>query len=299
MTWLESGPGAEPPGRGHPPASGRWVVCGYGRFGRELVADLRSEGLDLTVIDPNPDPSDPSIVVGDGSEPNVMARADLEHAVGFVAATDNDTTNLSLIAAAARVNPRLCVAGRQNEPANAPLFGTMPIDSLLVPTEVVAHEVYAQLSAPLLWRFLQQMPAQGNAWAATMIERLTAQCGRRLHDLWKIRVSSSEAPALVRQLAAGTVVLGHLLRDPDDRDRRLEAVPLLLHRHDEWLLAPTEDIELAVDDEVLFAGQPSARRELETIAVVDAAAELVITGRHVPASWIWRRLTTRSVAARR
>jgi len=39
-------------------------------------------------------------------------------------------------------------------------------DSLLVPTEVVAHEVYAQLSTPLLWRFLQEMPAKGDDWAA-------------------------------------------------------------------------------------------------------------------------------------
>lgn len=39
----------------------------------------------------------------------------------------------------------------------------MKIDSLLVPTEVVAHEVYAQLRTPMLWRFLQQMPAQGDA----------------------------------------------------------------------------------------------------------------------------------------
>ena len=84
MTWLESGPGAEPPARSHPPGSGRWVICGYGRFGRELVADLRSEGLELTVVDPTPDPRDPSIVVGDGSDPSVMARTDSQHAVGFL-----------------------------------------------------------------------------------------------------------------------------------------------------------------------------------------------------------------------
>lgn len=193
MTWL-SGPGAEPPPRSHPPGSGRWVICCYGRFGRELVADLRSEGLELTVVDPIPDPHDPSIVVGDGSDPSVMARTDPEHAVGFVAATDNDTTNLSLIAAAARRNPHLYIAARQNDPANAPLFATMPIDALLVPTEVVAHEVYAQLSAPMLWRFLQEMPAQGNAWASAMLDRLTAECGRRLDDLWKILITPTEAP---------------------------------------------------------------------------------------------------------
>ena len=42
----------------------------------------------------------------------------------------------------------------------------MELDALLVPTEVIAHEVYAQLTTPLLWRFLREMPAQGDEWAA-------------------------------------------------------------------------------------------------------------------------------------
>ena len=49
LTWLESGPGARAarPRRARR-ATGRWVVCGYGRLGRELTADLRAEGLDVT-----------------------------------------------------------------------------------------------------------------------------------------------------------------------------------------------------------------------------------------------------------
>ena len=42
------------------------------------------------------------------------------------------------------------------------------MDALLVPTEVVAHEVYAQISTPMLWRFIQEMPAQGDEWAADL-----------------------------------------------------------------------------------------------------------------------------------
>src|SRR3712207_7723429 len=41
LTWLESGPGAPLPRRASPPRGGRWVVCGYGRLGRELTGDLR------------------------------------------------------------------------------------------------------------------------------------------------------------------------------------------------------------------------------------------------------------------
>jgi Trk K+ transport system NAD-binding subunit len=292
LTWLESGLGAELPPRGQPPAIGRWVVCGYGRFGRELTHDLRAEGLEVTVIDPTADAGeDPSIVVGDGSEPSVMARADVQHAVGFVAGTDNDTTNLSLVAAAVRLNPDLYVAARQNQPASAPLFAAMRIDALLVPTEVIAHEVYAQLSTPLLWRFVQEMPSRGEEWAGALIERLTRECGRHLQALWKVRLTPDEAPALMRWLASGEVTLGDLLRDPDERDQRLEAVALILQRNGESVLAPPDDTVLAPGDELLLAGQPSARREMETTMVVEAAAEYVATGRYRPAGWVWRGLT--------
>src|SRR5919107_2201410 len=68
LTWLESGPGAALPERGSPPRSGRWVVCGYGRLGRELTADLRAEGIDVSVIDPSPHDDVDDVVVAGGFE---------------------------------------------------------------------------------------------------------------------------------------------------------------------------------------------------------------------------------------
>ena len=35
------------------PPQGHWVVCGYGRFGREVTHDLRSEGHEVTIIEPD------------------------------------------------------------------------------------------------------------------------------------------------------------------------------------------------------------------------------------------------------
>jgi voltage-gated potassium channel len=283
LVWLQSGPGAELPARGQPPSAGRWVVCGGGRFVGELVRDLAADGLDVVVVKPaavsaTPDRDDP-------------ARVDLRQAAGFVAGTDSDTTNLSLVAAARQANPDLFVAARQNRPASTPLFAMMAIDALLVPPEVVAHEVYAQLSTPLLRRFLREMPAQGDDWAAGVVDRLTALCGHHLQAMWKVRLTAREAPAPQAWLASGRARLGDLMRDPADRDEPLTAVPLLVLRGDECSLAPDGDFLLAADDEILLAGRPAARRSLETTLQLEPATEYVVSGRHVPSSWIWRRLT--------
>jgi Trk K+ transport system NAD-binding subunit len=300
MTWLESGPGAELPARGRPPGEGHWVVCGYGRFGREVTDDLRAEGLDVTVVEPRgtaPEPHDGvTTVEGSGVDPAVLERAGVADAVGFVAATDNDTTNLSMVSDARRLNRSIYVAARQNRAANAALFDAMRIDSLLVPAEVVAHEVFAQLSTPLLWRFLQQVPHQGDGWAAALVQRVTTHCGRRLPTLWKIRLNSSETPTLMGWLASGEARLGDVLRDPEDRGSRLAVVVLMVLRRgadgtEECLMGPDDDVVLAPDDELLLLGGTAARRGLDVTLMVDAAREYVRTGRRVPAGWVWRKLT--------
>jgi voltage-gated potassium channel len=295
LTWLESGPGAPLPKRGEPPSGGHWIVCGYGRFGREVTHDLRAEGYDVTIVEPGEAAeNDPDAIVGFGYEPHVLTAVGVERAAGFVAGTDNDTTNLSLVAAAHRANPRMFVAARQNKPTSAPLFAAVDLDTLLVPAEVVAHEVYAQLSTPLLWRFLREMPARGDDWADSVIGRLTDLCGTHLQSLWKVRLSAAEAPALQGVLSREPLRLGDLLRSPDDRDDHLHAVVLLVARDGDVHLAPPDDFRLDSGDEMLLVGEPAARRLLDSTLLIDATREYVLHGRYVPSSWIWRLVTRRS-----
>jgi Trk K+ transport system NAD-binding subunit len=290
MMWLLSGPGGKLPQRGRPPTQGRWVLCGYGRFGQKLADDLRAEGLTVTAVDPAADPNGLNMVVGDATNPVVMARADLRGAVGFVAGTDNDTTNLALVAAARSVNPDLFVAARQNRPANDALFEAMKVDALLVLAEVVAHEVYAKLSTPLLWRFLEAVPDQTEEWAAGVIDRLRSRCGRELRNIWTLRLHAKISPAITAWLATGRARLGDLLRNPINRDRPIAAAVLLIKRGSEEILTPDDDFALAQDDELLIAGEPAARRALDQTLLVAGVLDYVVTGEYTPQSWIWRRL---------
>ena len=53
---------------------------------------------------------------------------------------------------------------------------------------------------------------------------------------------------------------------------------------------------LARDDQLLFAGQGSERRELESTLVVDSTAAYVLFDQHIPASWVWRKLSRKNSA---
>jgi voltage-gated potassium channel len=167
----------------------------------------------------------------------------------------------------------------------------MRVDAILVPTEVVAHEVYAQISTPLLWRFIREMPARGDEWADDLIQRLRGTCGLELPALWKIKLNREQAPALIRWLAEGQVILGDFIRSPEERDRQLRVLPLLLLRQGQAILTPEGETVLTENDELLFAGRGSYRRELEGTMVVDSTAAYVLFNRHVPNSWVWRKLS--------
>jgi len=155
---------------------------------------------------------------------------------------------------------------------------------------VVAHEVYAQLSTPLLWRFLREMPAMGDDWARHIVDRLKGLCGTKLQSLWKVRLTPEEAPAAGWWLDGGDAVLGQLLRNPENRDEPLHAIVLLVMRGREAVLAPDDDFVLQTGDEVLMAGWAAARRALDTALLVPGVLEYLVTGTRVPSSWIWRKL---------
>ncbi|GIJ44117.1 hypothetical protein Val02_10030 [Virgisporangium aliadipatigenens] len=293
LTWLETGPGTHLPGRAEPPANGRWVVCGFGRFGRELAADLRANGAEVTVLDPEADPGrggpQLSVICGDATDPEVMDQVGLTDAVGFVAGTDNDTTNLCLVAAAQRVNPELFVVARQNDPDSTPMFAQMRIDSLLVATEVVTHEAYARLSSPLLWQFLSRLPEQGDDWADRVVGRLADHCGFHLENVWETTLTGRETPALGEWLAGGAARLGDLLREPADPDRPLPVVTLLVRRgNGDVVMTPDDDELLHKGDTLLLVGPSAARSALNAVIAVETLFSYVVHREYVPAGTLWR-----------
>lgn len=286
MIWLTSTPGTPLPRRHEPLPHGRWVVCGHGRYGDELIADLRSEGLEVTAVDV----SGGRVLAGEGDSAHVVESGHVADAVAFVAATANDTTNLWLVEAARRANPDAFVVALQNRRANAPLFGAIGVDFGMVPAEVIAHEVLARLANPVLMRFLPQVPHQGDPWSADMVDRLVEACGTGTPDLWHVVLDSDEAPALPSYLEGGTVRLADLLRHPNDRDRGLGIVPLALLRGGQRSMAPPGETVLNADDQLLLAGRLRDRAALESTMTQPPVAAYVLQGRRVPSSWILRRL---------
>jgi hypothetical protein len=136
------------------------------------------------------------------------------------------------------------------------MFEAMQVDAPLVPERGVAHEVYAQVSTPMLWRFIQEMPAQGTQWAADPHPAAAVQLRSRAPSplegsSW---IGSRRRP-LAGWLSEGKGALGTCLRSPEIGTATPGECPLLLLR--DGMSDPharTTRRCWTRDDELLFAG---------------------------------------------
>jgi voltage-gated potassium channel len=303
VSWLTGLPGTRLNPENAPPR-GAWVVCGYGRFGREVVRAFHAQGLDVTIIDPNA-PDDPAIpsVRGLGTEAEPLSTAGIQTAVGIVAGTDDDVNNLSIVVTARELNRHLYTIVRQNLHANRALFDAFDADVTMVSSELIASECLAVVRTPLLAPFLAIARHRDAAWAHALIARLQASCGEHAPAIWSVTLNIADAPAVYHLLMDhGHAAVGDLLRQPADRDEPLACVPLFLRRTDESVELPGDDFALQPGDQLLFAGRSWARDQQQSLLRSDRVRDYVLTGRDPPVGWIGRRLqrprSTRPPAAR-
>jgi voltage-gated potassium channel len=276
------------------PPRGHWVVAGYGRFGREVVECFDREGLDITIIDPNPPAElDRPLVRGTGTNEGPLRAAGIDHAVGIVAGTDNDVNNLSIAVTARAIRPELYVILRQNHTANSALFQAYGADYTVVSRAIVAEHCIALVRTPLLAPFIARVTHGDEAVAEPLLARLEALVGDERITAWNVRLSAADAHALHRALILGesAVTLDDLLRDPRDRTRPLHAVPLLVDRGGAQTLAPAGTMPLHAGDAVLFAGTNSARERLRQTLENENVRDYVLLGRDIPGGLIWQSFT--------
>lgn len=291
--WLIGTPGTKQRA-GEDPPRGHWVICGYGRFGKSVAAQLAREGMDIVLIDPNAQAAPGfRVIVGSGIEEQALRAAGVPDAKGFVAGTDDDINNLSIAVAARKLNAKLFVVIRQNQQARRDLFEAFDADLTVVPSEIVAHACLALLTTPLLSVFLRLAKRQDDDWAWSLLARLRMQIGDEVPECWSVRIDGNGATAACSWLAGGraSLPLAALLADPAERDVPLRCVPLLLRRAHDDRLVPCVGEELQAGDDILFAGSHEARARQELVLRNANAFAYVLTGHEASVGLVWRWLT--------
>lgn len=281
---------------------GRWIICGYGRLGRALQLRLEANGLPSVVIDPNPterEHEECRIVEGRGTEAVTLLEADIRHAVGIVAGTPDDASNLSILMTARELNPGVVTVARQNRPTNDPLFRAARVDFTMDPSLIIAQRMSALIKTPMLIEFLEGLNRQTEDWCENLLKSFNEMVHENRLESWSVRLSKQETPAVYECLRHGdAVTLQTLLAHPLERDVQLRALPLLLQRGDEQHFMPAQEQLLRIDDRILFAGQVRAQSSMAWTLNNENVLRYVVTGHEGASGLLWKRFLRQSQGER-
>ena len=172
------------------PPKGKWIVCGYGRFGKAVQKYLNFEGMETVIVEARPEATGapPNTVIGRGTEASTLRKAKIENAVGIVAGTDNGSNNLSIIMTAHDLKPDLFLVARQVHKRTNAIFTAAKADMIMHPGSIIARSVLALIVNPMLGDFLRLARAQDDDWANILISRLSGLVGDHAPNTWIIEV---------------------------------------------------------------------------------------------------------------
>src|SRR5215211_5813139 len=136
-----------------------YVVCAYGRVGRAAVAELRTEGVPVLVVEPKPELAElleehgVSHLPADPTEETALQQAGIQRARGLLCAMDSDAANV-FITLTARAQPALTIVARAANPASVDKLLRAGADHVVSPYDVSGRHMGVLALHPAIVDFL-------------------------------------------------------------------------------------------------------------------------------------------------
>ena len=251
---------------------GKYIICGYGRMGKKIYQKLRSNNIEAELVEINKNS------IGDLSEEEMshltFANADdkemlldigIKESVAIIAATNDDTTNLSVLATAKKLNPKIMTIIRENEMEDYSIFENANIDHIFVPSKILINKTANALINPLADKFLRIIIKKDEQWASKLVRRLVEETNHN-PNIFEIEINEKETPQIFNHLEEGnSLQLDIIATSLHNKEQRNNVVPLLLEREGNPLLLPLYEHNLEIGDKLLLACDNHAKNDIEYI----------------------------------
>src|ERR671912_2847536 len=140
--------------------NGHYILCGYGRVGRQVAAEFALEDVPFVVIEQEPETVEKCvekgylILLGEASDDDVLKEAGLRRARGLVATVDSDADNIFVVLSARKLNPELHIVARASSDESATKLEIAGADRTLSPYAVGGRRLASLATQPLVVDFL-------------------------------------------------------------------------------------------------------------------------------------------------
>ena len=219
--------------------TGHFVLCGFGRVGREIARDFVADKVPFVVVDINQASLEDAvragylIVSGNAADVDVLRDAGIERARGLVTATENDADNIYVTLSARVMRPDLFIIARANQDDSHDRLKFAGANRIISPYHIGGKRMASLAMRPTAVEFIDTILEAGNT--DLLLEDLTI-------------------PATSQWVGK---TLGSLVGPST------EAIMLALKRNNLMTFRPADDTVLQTGDEIVAAGPRNAIRSLE------------------------------------
>jgi len=140
-----------------------YLVCGYGRVGRQVIRDLRARRAEFVLIDSDEGieerllESHTPFVIGDATREETLIEAGIERARGLVTVLTNDADNIMTVLTARMLRPDLLIISRVVRAESEQKLRAVGAHQVINPYQIGGHRVALSLLRPAVNDFLHRI----------------------------------------------------------------------------------------------------------------------------------------------
>lgn len=240
--------------------NGKYIVCSRGRFGKTIQNTLDKNNIEYTYLDINKEVHEKV-----SSDQDFFMQAGILEASCIIAGTNDDAINLSIIATARAINPKIFAIVRENELEERSLFSHLRVDKIFILDQIAALDGYNFIDRPMTYTFIDGISQFTKEQLVETLLLITDRVNKR-PALIEMAIDENHMFALVKCLKECPVTIGQLLNNPYHDGKDLEIVILGIKRSNgEFVLLPDGSTPLQPNDHLLFAATTHALEQFTTI----------------------------------
>lgn len=252
---------------------GKYIIAGFGRLGRHLFRvfkDNKNIQLQFIEIDGKKLKGLSQEILSviehaDADDKSLLEELGIKDAKAIIAFTDSDTSNLSIIATAKKLNPNIVTIAREVEIGDKTIFAHADIDYIFVPSKILINKTTNALFNPLCDIFLSQIHDKEDIWAAELTRRLVSEIDENPLT-YELKIDMKQTPTIYEEIKKGVCLdLKIFATSLYNRYDKNNIIPLLICRSNEIIILPSWSECIKFDDRILFAADENALTHLEYI----------------------------------
>ncbi len=140
-----------------------YIVCGYGRVGHQVVADLDAEKIPYVIIDSKQEtalelePKGIPHFIGSAASDDLLRKAGIDRAKVVMACADSDAENVFITLSAKSVNPKVFVVARAAYANTEPKLKMAGADRVISPYFIAGRRMAAMALRPIAIDYLDMV----------------------------------------------------------------------------------------------------------------------------------------------